>query len=304
MEIDESKRLDFEFVLLLQAHMLELLSDTVFQNNLIRKLEWLMKTGGCRGIIYRPQKASGVAKLIGEMVIDEWFDYIANGEYVDRFGCYDVHKRIESLVVCWILNDPSSRRLRQLQRDLNKFETQAWQLEKSEANFCFDQMVEVAVQQGGPLLEQTARSLRRSKAYRSIRSNYADALADKLIHDRQLCCYISHQLRMLAPVDSKGTPKRFVTRVKWPSGIARAVIARDRGKCGYCKADIAMELLAKPSLDHIVPISRGGCNDIVNVQLCCDSCNTTKGNRGAFAESSTPAYSGTRYIVEFQGIAY
>lgn len=32
------------------------------------------------------------------------------------------------------------------------------------------------------------------------------------------------------------------------------------------------------TIDHVVPISRGGCNHLHNLQLLCNDCNTAKGN--------------------------
>jgi len=48
------------------------------------------------------------------------------------------------------------------------------------------------------------------------------------------------------------------------------------GKCPICKKHIGRELL---TIDHIIPISRGGQNTEDNIQLLCRSCNTKKGVR-------------------------
>lgn len=46
-------------------------------------------------------------------------------------------------------------------------------------------------------------------------------------------------------------------------------------KCIYCRADLKDNY----SLDHILPLSRGGTNDIDNIDVVCKSCNTSKGRR-------------------------
>jgi 5-methylcytosine-specific restriction endonuclease McrA len=68
--------------------------------------------------------------------------------------------------------------------------------------------------------------------------------------------------------------------------VVFAVVAeRDRWRCGLCgkrvRADKVWPHPLSPSLDHIVPLSRGGTHEPVNVQLAHLVCNTAKGNRGA-----------------------
>lgn len=53
-----------------------------------------------------------------------------------------------------------------------------------------------------------------------------------------------------------------------------AIYLRDKGRCGICGKKI---LPREMSLDHILPISRGGCHAEFNVQLAHISCNKAKG---------------------------
>lgn len=51
------------------------------------------------------------------------------------------------------------------------------------------------------------------------------------------------------------------------------VLERDGYTCVYCAADLRTELLA---IDHKVPVSAGGTNDVDNLQATCRSCNARK----------------------------
>jgi 5-methylcytosine-specific restriction endonuclease McrA len=53
-----------------------------------------------------------------------------------------------------------------------------------------------------------------------------------------------------------------------------AVLARDQHRCRYCGA--AERPLA---VDHLLPISRGGCAEIDNLVAACKPCNSRKKNR-------------------------
>lgn len=50
---------------------------------------------------------------------------------------------------------------------------------------------------------------------------------------------------------------------------------RDK-KCVYCSSE------NKLTIDHILPISRGGTNEFHNLVLCCQSCNSKKSNNNVF----------------------
>jgi 5-methylcytosine-specific restriction endonuclease McrA len=70
---------------------------------------------------------------------------------------------------------------------------------------------------------------------------------------------------------------RLLTYVRIPRinhvGLSRrALIARDKGLCGYC---------GRPgdTIDHIIPRSRGGTHDWINVTLSCRPCNSKKADK-------------------------
>lgn len=62
-------------------------------------------------------------------------------------------------------------------------------------------------------------------------------------------------------------------RAHIPASLRQAVYARDGRRCLHCGADEHL------SLDHIVPWSKGGRDDLTNLQTLCRSCNSSKGDR-------------------------
>lgn len=65
------------------------------------------------------------------------------------------------------------------------------------------------------------------------------------------------------PTNSRHIPRDVMTEV-WD---------RDGGKCVRCGSQVGLEF------DHIIPYSLGGSSSANNVQLLCQSCNRSKGNR-------------------------
>src|SRR5947209_17969901 len=58
----------------------------------------------------------------------------------------------------------------------------------------------------------------------------------------------------------------------------KAVSDRAHGYCEYCRSPESFSSWFF-SVDHIVPISKGGTSDLNNLALCCLGCNNTKYNR-------------------------
>jgi hypothetical protein len=80
----------------------------------------------------------------------------------------------------------------------------------------------------------------------------------------------------LIPVDMTRMPRApeiKPRREAIPRAVQREVWQRDSGRCVECAAK------EKLCFDHIVPFSRGGSNSVRNLQLLCELCNLSKGNR-------------------------
>ena len=280
---------EFQFLLLLQAHMLNSLMDGAFLYKIITKLRRRMKKENGNGIVFRPLK-SGVANTVGEQVVNSWFESVIDEAYFEGRGYYDVFNLLPVLRSVWFTVAFKSRKV-------DAFEKKIWPLLRHADTLGPDAWCKLAIEEGAPLLYELVKECRKSSEYREIRTSYGMALADRILHDRQLCFHLAEHLVRLAPMKSNGQRRRLAARVRLPNYISGIVVARDRGKCAYCHKDISMELLAKPHIDHIIPLSRGGCNDLVNVQLCCETCNLSKGSRELDLPPSIPYYMNGHYFV-------
>lgn len=67
-------------------------------------------------------------------------------------------------------------------------------------------------------------------------------------------------------------------RVTIPKWAQHAVFFRDQGHCTYCRRDLTglLHAMSKKNYDHMVPLAEGGLNDVTNLQLLCNECNSKK----------------------------
>ncbi|MDT0572301.1 HNH endonuclease signature motif containing protein [Streptomyces sp. DSM 3412] len=70
-------------------------------------------------------------------------------------------------------------------------------------------------------------------------------------------------------------------RVRPPMWARRAVFYRDRGRCTACGTDLSglIDTLNVGNYDHMMPLARGGLNDVTNLQLLCENCNLKKADK-------------------------
>lgn len=81
----------------------------------------------------------------------------------------------------------------------------------------------------------------------------------------------------LEPVERDGEveliPTPRIRRKAIPFLVRARIVARDRFQCVKCGAERFL------TIDHIVPVSKGGTNDEENLQTLCAICNSRKGAR-------------------------
>lgn len=61
-----------------------------------------------------------------------------------------------------------------------------------------------------------------------------------------------------------------------------AIYLRDQYRCVYCNRNLATVTAKLRTLDHIVPVTRGGDNSETNLVTACKRCNDSKGNKTAW----------------------
>lgn len=71
------------------------------------------------------------------------------------------------------------------------------------------------------------------------------------------------------------THESIIGRKAIKQAVRLEVYERDNYTCQYCGGKFSPELL---SIDHLIPVSLGGQNEITNYVTCCRSCNSRKRN--------------------------
>lgn len=70
--------------------------------------------------------------------------------------------------------------------------------------------------------------------------------------------------------------KKFIKRNLRPRFSKYNVLLRDHFQCQYCGTSLSKDTA---TMDHVIPVSRGGKTHWKNIVSSCGSCNTHKGNR-------------------------
>lgn len=74
-------------------------------------------------------------------------------------------------------------------------------------------------------------------------------------------------------------PRQKKSRRPIPMGLRIRVLEKFGGKCAICGAKPRKDNHVMIEIDHIVPVSKGGGNQIDNLRPLCKACNLGRGNR-------------------------
>ncbi len=132
--------------------------------------------------------------------------------------------------------------------------------------------------------------LRLTQDYETLLTKISDEVFHLTFQNRVLLAglnsFIAMHIRDLGP-ETLGSSHKLATlfdkegslkRVRIPQWVKRAVYFREHGRCAHCGRDISglSDSIPKQEFDHIIPLARGGLNDVTNIQMLCEECNQTK----------------------------
>ncbi|MDX2159424.1 MAG: HNH endonuclease signature motif containing protein [Hyphomicrobiaceae bacterium] len=279
----QSKEISFGFMLRLHAYCLRQVCDSLFMNKLMSAIARSdrKRQRKCSPLHYTQER--GIAWLISNRAINQYFrdfgDRDLNIDYVlhdlewflvDLYEAFEPHLSDSALER---LFDPYLEKFIPAYTSINHLQDDCrWLVTDGREIAC----------------EQIARC-QSHKIFATIKLLYVDLLADRLVHDRQIARHVA-QYVSLSFHESKRNNRLRVERVKFPAFVSRILLLRDKGRCATCGADLIFDLIAEKNIDHIVPLALGGCNDIINLQILCDKCNSKKSDDPLPTTPSVPAY--------------
>jgi len=286
--------LHFPFTLRLYGHVLHCLRDNNFTG-----LDLFYRIKNCwkgrdqpNDLLLRPLEP-GLSFKIGEWCFDTLFDVASQSESMAR----PYFKNLSHEGFLWFLEDlGEAARLSELFGDTKILTEMAEQIseindlyEANEAEY-WTQVTRTGRRKLVSRFSEICRDLQDPLS--RMKKNYAYEIADRILHDRELCNFIAQTIMDIGfdGETTEGLRARWVGRERWPARIKSILNARDRGECAACHTNLVQELRGEAHIDHMFPIARGGCNDLVNLQLLCSTCNLRKLDREAEATSSVPRY--------------
>jgi hypothetical protein len=285
----------FPFTLRLYGHTLKCLRDHNFTGlDLFYRIKDCWKGRDIPGDLLVKPLEKGLSYKIGEWCFDTLFDFDGKSESMEK--PYSATLGGEDFL--WFLDDVAeAARISRVFANVQAFTAIADAVSQVEALYesneeAYFKSLEGEARQGLTDLFTSFCATER-QSLDTMKTLYAPVVADRILHDRQLCSFIAETVMDIGfdGETAEGIRSQWVERESWPARVKTILNARDRGKCASCGADIAMELEAEGHIDHMVPFSKGGCNDLVNLQLLCSACNLKKlASTDEEVASSVPRY--------------
>ncbi len=121
---------------------------------------------------------------------------------------------------------------------------------------------EYAISQPGGITVTTDKTM--AQIFRKAKSAWAVATECRKLEGFYVAWYDTEEMAGTAP-----------KRKPFPPRIRTAVYQKTNGICAICGDSISEDNF---TIDHIIPLSKGGTDDISNLQPACRACNEIKNN--------------------------
>jgi 5-methylcytosine-specific restriction endonuclease McrA len=89
---------------------------------------------------------------------------------------------------------------------------------------------------------------------------------------------LSHLVNYVATVEPEKRAPRGES-LRFDRATRERLRRQHRGTCYYCKRYCGVSTGLRGTVDHLIPLSRGGPDAIENLVYSCKPCNQTKGNK-------------------------
>lgn len=111
--------------------------------------------------------------------------------------------------------------------------------------------------------------------FKKFKSLISNQISNMILNNKNLCLEISNYIH------KDGLPQRITKinkfeRSVWPEPVKKFLLARDKSICSICRRNV-FEVDSTYEIDHRIPLSKGGVNDYINLDLTCKKCNRSKG---------------------------
>ena len=153
------------------------------------------------------------------------------------------------------------------ERPENKAKSRALKLIRAANPFYMSMLrEEISVLRGDPAYMEKRR--RKDRAIAAQKAQDPEYVARRRNNGRKSKSTRKHRKRTNGPVESFDPIEIF---------------ERDNWKCTSCACDLSLDTphndLRQPTIDHIIPLSKGGAHIRDNCQAMCRSCNSKKSNK-------------------------
>lgn len=133
---------------------------------------------------------------------------------------------------------------------------------------------------GEPLPADQKQSIAR---VRTISRQRYEALLAECLQSGSLVVLPTGEISSPILSDIRLARQQREPRTAIPTSVRRAVIEKTSGKCAYCAVVLTVDGGHPNSYqpDHVLPVAKGGSDDIANLIPSCASCNAKKSARTA-----------------------